>query len=238
MKQDDATVRIALIHALEESVLPSRAAFSQEWPEAYCYDLLDSSLAVDLALQGSIDPAMIGRFEDLARYAQATSGKGGKTAGLLFTCSAFGPAIDRAKRQCSVPVLRPNEAAFEEALAMGSRIGLVVSFPPSLAAMEGELRSMAAEAGRQVTIKSALAHEALLALKAGDGPAHDRIVAESAASLGAVDALVLCQFSMARAAQTVAARCGVVPLTTPQSAVRKMKASVFAGRETIQFSHK
>ena len=37
--------RIALIHALEESVLPARAAFDAEWPEAFCFDLLDASLA-------------------------------------------------------------------------------------------------------------------------------------------------------------------------------------------------
>ena len=45
----EAAPRIALIHALEESVLPARAAFAAHWPEAHAFDLLDTSLATDLA---------------------------------------------------------------------------------------------------------------------------------------------------------------------------------------------
>ncbi len=51
------TARIALIHALAESVAPSHAAFARIWPEAYAYDLLDTSLAVDReAAAGSTMP--------------------------------------------------------------------------------------------------------------------------------------------------------------------------------------
>ena len=44
--------RIALIHALEESVAPIRAAFREAWPEAFAFDLLDTSLAIDRAHAG------------------------------------------------------------------------------------------------------------------------------------------------------------------------------------------
>src|SRR5450631_4118315 len=106
----NASVRIALIHALSESVEPARAAFAEQWPEAYCFDLFDTSLADDRADRAEIDPTMIERFISLAAYARSTVGRGGKTAGILFTCSAFGPAIDAVKACSTFPVLRPNEA--------------------------------------------------------------------------------------------------------------------------------
>ncbi len=108
--------RIALIHALAESVAPIRAAFATHWPGAACFDLLDTSLSADLAAAGRLEAEMIARFRTLARYAAGTSGAGGQTAAILFTCSAFGPAIEAVKAGLSIPVMRPNEAAFEQAL--------------------------------------------------------------------------------------------------------------------------
>ncbi len=118
---------------------PSRTAFREYWPEALVFDLLDKSLAVDLAAAGHLDAAMTRRFVTLADYAATGSGAGGMPAGILFTCSAFGPAIEAVKNRLAIPGFRPNEAAFRAALAQGDRIGLLVSFGPSAAALSREL---------------------------------------------------------------------------------------------------
>jgi len=218
-----APVRIALIHALEESVLPIRQAFAKLWPQAYAFDLLDTSLAVDLEQAGRLDDAMTGRFHNLANYALGSEGEGGRTRGILFTCSAFGPAIEAVKARASVPVLRPNEAAFEMALAEGDRIGLVVTFGPSLEALKQELLDMAALQGKQITVDAVLAEGALAALKAGDGDRHDQLAAEAAARLGDVDVIVLGQFSLARARSYVENRTRRPVITTPESSVLTMR---------------
>lgn len=215
--------RIALIHALEESVLPARAAFARAWPEAFCFDLLDTSLAVDLADAGKLDQAMMQRFETLADYALASEGKAGATQAILFTCSAFGPAIDAVKQKLSVPVLRPNEAAFEQALAIGPRIALAVTFGPSLPALSAELEAMAQLAGSRVQITPILVEGALAALKAGDGPLHDRLVVEALGDIRDVDAIVLGQFSLARAADPLSQVVSVPVLTTPGAAVQSLR---------------
>ncbi|MFT4076961.1 MAG: aspartate/glutamate racemase family protein [Asticcacaulis sp.] len=212
-------VRIALIHALEESVLPIRQAFVKLWPEAYVFDLLDTSLAVDLAHEGQLDAAMKDRFRTLADYALGSQGKGGRTQGILFTCSAFGPAIAAVKARVSAPVLRPNEAAFEAALAAGDKIGLVVTFGPSLEALKQELFDMAVVRDRRIEVQAILAEGALEALKSGDGESHDRLAAEAAAKLTNVDVIVLGQFSLARARQAVEDRTTRPVITTPESAV-------------------
>ncbi len=215
--------RIALLHALEESVLPARAAFAASWPEAKTFDLLDTSLATDLAERGSLDDAMTGRFLTLGRYASASEGVSGPARAILFTCSAFGPAIEAVKRDLPIPVLRPNESAFAEALALGGRIGLLVTFAPSLPALRRELDEMA---GRPVDVEGVVVEGALAALKAGDGATHDRLAAEAAARLSGIDTLILGQFSLARARPAIEAATGLRVVTTPEAAIRGLKRAL------------
>jgi Asp/Glu/hydantoin racemase len=229
MPAADPVARIALIHALEESVRPAREAFAHHWPEAFAFDLLDTSLAIDRAEAGRLDDDMMARFRTLADYAATSGGKGGRTAGILFTCSAFGPAIDAVKARVTIPVLRPNEAAFESALNMGDKLGLVVSFEPSRASLEEELRAMGKERRCDVTIRTEVAAGALEALKAGDGDRHDLLVADAAVRLaGHVDAIILGQFSLARAHDRVALGAGIPVITTPRSAVEGLRARVLS----------
>jgi hypothetical protein len=208
--------RIALIHALAHSVAPIDAAFEQHWPEARRMNLLDDSLSADLACSGTLDTAMHTRFIALADYAVGTGAQA-----LLFTCSAFGPCIDAvAQRHSAMPVLRPNEAMIDEAVAAaaGGRIGLVASFAMSLQTMPDEFPPEARPL-------CALAEGALAALEAGDAAAHDAACADAAASLAAQGCCViaLAQFSLARAAPSVAARTGLPVLSTPGSAVLRLR---------------
>lgn len=223
--------RIALIHALAESLPPIHEAFARHWPEAIPFDVFDSSLARDLAHAGKLEASMVERFLTLGRYAADAQGEGGGTAAVLFTCSAFGPAIDAVKGALTIPVLRPNEATFNRALDMGGHIGLLVTFPPSLPALEAELHSMAAERGMRVCVTSRVIDDALAALKRGDGEQHDRRAAEVAAGMPKTDCLILGQFSLARAAAAVQATVACPVLTTPRSAVEQLRF-MLAARET------
>jgi len=211
-------MRIGLIHALKHSIAPIEAAFAQLWPQARLANLLDDSLAADLASDGRLTPAMTARFLTLARYAAASGAEG-----ILFTCSAFGPCIEACARELApIPVLKPNEAMIEEALATagrGGRIGLMASFAPTLDSMPPEFTA----ADPTTKLVPCLAEGALAALDRGDGAAHDRHTAEAAKRLLDCDAIALSQFSLARAAPAVAAATGKPVLTTPDSAVRKLR---------------
>jgi hypothetical protein len=215
--------RIAVIHALRESQVPAWNAFGDIWPEARIFNILDDSLSTDLAEAGTLTPFMTERFLTLGRYAAATDRGAQRTAAILFTCSAFGPAIDAVKDELEIPVLRPNEAAFEAALDIGERIALLTTFPKSLPPLVHELEDMAGARRLKPKIQTIVAEGGLEALQAGDGAAHDEIVAATAARLPPVDVLVLCQFSLARAAGAIAPLPGRTVLTTPASAVAKLK---------------
>lgn len=218
--------RILLIHALRESQVPSWNAFAAGWPEARVHNLLDDSLSADLAAEGGLGPAMVDRFRTLGRYGAASGAKGRRTDAILFTCSAFGPAIDAVKADLAIPVLKPNEAAFDEALACGPRIGLIVTFAPSLPAMQAELEAMARERGVALRLTGRVVAGALAALQSGRPEEHDRLVAAAAAEMPALEALVLGQFSLARAAAAIAPAAGRRVLTTPEAAVARLRRLV------------
>lgn len=217
--------RICLIHALRDSMAPANAAMAQGWPEARIANLLDDSLSTDLAAQhGRLDAAMIERFIRLARYARETGADG-----ILFTCSAFGAAIDAVKAAMPIPVLKPNEAALEVALDAGMRIALLATFAATIPSMTHELETGARARAIVPTIMTRVVDGALAALQAGDAPRHDALIAAAASSFGSADALVLAQFSMARAATGIPASGRRRVITTPDSAVAKLRRLVEAG---------
>jgi len=218
----DTAPRIALIHALAHSIAPINAELDRSWPECVRMNLLDDSLAADLARSAAgLDARMTARFVALAAYAIGTGARG-----ILFTCSAFGSCIDAvAARWPEIPVQKPNEAMIDEAVRAATsggrrgRIGLVATFAPTLA-------SMPAEFPAGVEVIPVLADGALAALDAGDNSTHDRLAADAARRAHAMgcDVIALAQFSLARAAPAVASAVPLPVLATPASAVRLMRA--------------
>jgi aspartate/glutamate racemase len=213
------SVRIALIHATPVAMPPVIEAFQRGWPEAETMNLLDDSLSFDLARVGRIDEAMRQRFATLADYASGTG-----SDGILFTCSAFGEAIEAVARQAQIPVLKPNEAMFAEAMAGGHSVGLLATFQPSIPSMEQEFVQMAATRNKDIRLETVWVPEAMEALASGDPARHDDLIAAAAPRLAHCDVVMLAQFSMARALPAVRQALPRPVLTSPDSAVAKLKA--------------
>jgi Asp/Glu/hydantoin racemase len=205
-------MRIALIHALKHSIQPIESSFARLWPEARLMNLLDDSLSADLARDGGLTDAMAERFLALGRYVASTGADA-----ILFTCSAFGPCIEAvARAHAPMPVLKPNEAMIEQAARTGRKVGLLSTFPPTLVSMPREFPA-------SVKLVPKLAEGALGALDRGDRAAHDRLVVEASKDLRDCDVIALAQYSMAPAASAVEQATGRPVLTTPDSAVSKLK---------------
>lgn len=210
--------RIFLVHAVAVAVAPIAEAFARAWPAAETVNLLEDSLSPDRARDPNLTDAMAARIRALARYACTADAQG-----VLFTCSAFGPAIETAAAESPIPVLKPNEAMFEAAFALGSNIGMLATFAPSVATMDAEFRCEAERISPAATLATVLVDRALDALKGGDADAHNRLVASRATELAACDAILLAHFSTSRAAQAVRAAVDRPVLSSPDAAVAKLK---------------
>jgi Asp/Glu/hydantoin racemase len=213
-----ATPRIALIHATPVAVEPIERALQRSWPEAKAGNLLDDSLSPDLAAAGRITEELTDRIVALARYARSTGADA-----ILFTCSAFGSAIDRAAAIVPIPVLKPNEAMFEAAIAAGRRSLMIATFAPAKPSMEAEFHDEVRRLKSDARLTTILVEPAMQALRAGDGQTHDRLIADRARGETDYDAIMLAHFSTSRAADAVRAVTDRPVLTSPDAAVEKMK---------------
>lgn len=211
--------RIALIHATPVAIQPIVATFAERWPDAVIHNILDDSLPGDLERAGGLDAKMDERFVRLARYAADCGADG-----ILFTCSAFGRSIEAAAAAVQpMPVLKPNEAMFDEALKLGQRIGMIATFQPSIPSMEEEFQAIATAAGSSAQLTSVCVPDAMAALKSGDAETHNRLIAAAAAALADADAILLAQFSTAKAREAVRKATGLPVLTSPASAVTALQ---------------
>ena len=215
--------RIALIHATPAAVDPIRASLAEAWPEPDLVNLLDDSLSRDRALTAELTDGIFRRFDALGRYAVSLGADA-----ILFTCSAFGPAIERVARSIKMPVLKPNEAMFAEAIATGGRIGMLATFEPSIASMSQEFEEQAKRAGSSARLKSVFVPGAMAALQAGQRERHDALVMAAAARLAGCDTIMLAQFSMAPTAAALRQRTSVSILTSPASAVSALRIRLAA----------
>ena len=222
------SARIGVIHATRVAVSPIEAAFESHWPEAGVVQLIDESLSRDLERIGHLTSEINERVENLAAFAH----RGGAQS-ILYSCSAFGPAIEAAGARLPLPVLKPNQAMLEEAIALGSRIQVLATYKPSGPAIRRELEALAAQKEVGLVIEDSYVPGALDALHAGDPDTHDALIAQAAAEEPLADVVLLAQFSMARARGEVSGRVDAKVLSSPESAVltlkRMMRAPVNGG---------
>lgn len=215
---DRAGPRIALVHAVEVAIAPIAAAFREHWPEAGLVNLWDDSLSGDRARDGSLTEAMTVRIGALGDYAVSTGAQA-----VLYTCSAFGPAIEAFAARSPVPVLKPNEAMFDAALDAGDDIGMLATFPPSVDSMEAEFHAATRARGGNARLRTVLVDDALDALKAGDAETHNALLAEAATALADCDAVMLAHFSTSRARSAVRARLSAPVLSSPDAAALTLR---------------
>lgn len=217
-----APPRIVLYHATPVAMDPVKSAMERLWPEAEAVNLLDDGLTIDRAKDGpELSEELTERFVDFGRYAHRIGADG-----ILVTCSAFGPAIDRMAAELPVPVLKPNEAMFREAIAAGRRIGMLATFAPAVSTMEDEFRQFSEEAGIAAQLDTIVVGEAITHLRKGDAETHNRLVAARAPEFSEHDAIMLAHFSTSRAAQTTRDAVSIPVLSAPDAAVKRMRALV------------
>lgn len=213
-----ASPRIVLFHATPVAMDPIRTAFQRGWPEAETVNLLDDSLSLDRARTDDLSEEIVERFVGLGRHARRSGADG-----ILVTCSAFGPAIDRMIEEFDIPVLKPNEAMFRQALGQGTRIGMLATFAPSVSTMTEEFDGFVQETDGEATLDTIVVVDAMDRLRSGDPDGHNRLVAARAPEFSGHDAIMLAHFSTSRALEAVRAAVPVPVLSAPDAAVARMR---------------
>jgi Asp/Glu/hydantoin racemase len=209
---------LAIIHTSPTLTPLFGALCAEQMPGTAVFHMVDESLIKDTIRTGSLRRVTMRRVLSLIESAE----NAGADA-VLVTCSSIGAAIAIGQQIFDVPVIRVDEAMAEEAVRMGTRIGVMATLKTTLEPTLELLRAKAAEAGKEIELVSSLCDGAFDAVIAGDTETHDRILSRALREdMKGVDVVVLAQASMARVVKAMPPGALAMPvLSSPELAVRQ-----------------
>ena len=176
----------------------------------------DSSLIEDVIANGELTPDTSQRV--LAHLAAAEEAAADY---IMVTCSSIGPAVDAAQGRLHKPLLRVDQPLADQAVRLGSKVGVVATLNTTLVPTTELIRRRAEAIGKEVEITAVVCQDAFQAFVDGETDRYDAVVIEAVQRLAqTVDVIVLAQASMAGAVAKIDAETlGVPVLSSPSLAV-------------------
>lgn len=207
--------RVGLFHGAVGAIAPITAEWRTTAPEVALAHYVDEGFLAAIERDGP-QPAVVAR---LARWLDCIARDG--VDAILMTCSCASPLAPALRPTLRCPLVAIDEAMLADALAAGSRLGIVATLP---AAAETTERLLRAAATRPLTTSVRVAPGAAAHLRAGQTAEHDTAIRSAIAELGQnLDAIVLAQVSMRSAVAGSPPGTFPVPvLTSGASAVRRI----------------
>ncbi|MEU9748177.1 aspartate/glutamate racemase family protein [Streptomyces niveus] len=211
--------RIALISATPTAVAPAVAGLAEKFPEAEPWNLLDDRLLADAPQAGPLPPALVDRMGRLIDYALA-----GRADGVLLTCSLYGSVVEAV--DTPVPLLAPDTAAFEQALAPGfGRVLVLASLEAAEQDSVARFSAAATAAGSVTEPVGVVAPDALDAARRNDPSALlEALRTACLPHIADVDAVLLAQYSLAPAAAPLSTALGLPVVSGPHAAATALRS--------------
>ncbi|WP_329020254.1 aspartate/glutamate racemase family protein [Streptomyces sp. NBC_00690] len=218
--------RIALISATPTAIAPAVAGLAEEFPAAEPWNLLDDRLLADAPQDGPLPPTLVDRMGRLIGHALA-----GGADGVLLTCSLYGAVTETV--ETPVPLLPPDKAAFEQALALssgGGRVLVLASFEAAMRDSVTRFTAAAVAAGSATEPIGVVAPAAFDAAREGDISAlFDALRNACLPHIADADAVLLAQYSLAPAAAPLSTALGVPVVSGPRAAAAALRSTLTGG---------
>jgi len=181
--------------------------------------IADELLLKIIQAQGGLSPAVNRR---VAEHAIAAEQAG--VVAFQCTCSSISPSVDTIRPLVSIPVLKVDEPMVDEALRLGTRVGVVATALTTLKPTTDLVHLRATELGYTVQVEPVLCEDAYAAMLAGDTSKHDAIVRKYVIDLmDRNDVIILAQVSMARVLEGISPDEARVPiLSSPRLAMKRL----------------
>lgn len=202
------TKTLGLVHTSATLVPVFQELCKQYIPHVNVFNIVDDSLIKQVISRGELRADTARR---VVNYAGSAESAGADY--IMFTCSSIGAAVEAAADLTQVPVLRVDQPMADQAVATGSRIGVIATLPTTLAPTSDLVQRRAAVVGKDIQLKAVLCEGAFQALMGGNPALHDTMVAKALKELSTqVDVIVLAQASMARVVDTLSEAEKIVPI--------------------------
>lgn len=187
--------KLAVISATRVSLEPVEQTAARQFPNVELVHFLDESMSL-MAKQsgGRITPSNLCRMVGHIHRANMNGADG-----ILLSCTIFSPYAEMLQSFSEAPLAAADVAAFEKAAELYKKIGVVVTFEPTLLSVKTVVDNCKAKIA-PVEADIRLAKGAFEALTQGDEETHIRLICSCAEALAKdCDAVVLSQMSQLRA---------------------------------------
>jgi hypothetical protein len=216
---------VALISANPAAMMPANSAFTEEFPEARLWNILDDRLQDDADPRG-VTGSLAERMHRLIDHAVLEGADA-----ILLTCPVYAAALRSYADKCPVPLLDPDEMALNGVLREAPGTVLVLaSAPQPLTVSINRFINQSAERGIPVEIRGAVAKQAKAATLAGNTTElTDALVSAVTEQPTSPDAILLAQYSLAPAARTLETATGIPVFSGPLSSAAALRRTTLGG---------
>jgi aspartate/glutamate racemase len=194
MKKDLSNRTLGIIHA---NIITSRMIqkyIDEIIPEVNIMHVVDDTIQRENIAAGvGVIPKV--NYYKFAQYAHNL--EEAKADVILLACSTFNYAAELARPMINTPIAQIDRPMMEIAVRQGNRIGLLATLPTTVPSSERLLRIAAAEANKEIEIKTVLCSEAFEEIAKGNTDKHNEILMKQIDKLSnEVDSIVMAQLSM------------------------------------------
>ncbi|MFD2611928.1 aspartate/glutamate racemase family protein [Paenibacillus gansuensis] len=209
---------LAILHTTTVTVDPLKQLAGELIPGCSVINFVDDSILPQLARNGGNLAEVENRLVHYAKFAEEAGADC-----ILNACSSVGALVEKERAAVTIPVIRIDEAMAEQAVRLGSRIGVAATLQTTLKPTVTLLEAKARQAGKRVELSPMLVEEAYRRLLAGDKQGHDDVLASELERLVLLtDLVVLAQASMARVADLLPKEMQGRFVTSPRLGMQKV----------------
>lgn len=191
---------IGVIHATAKSIKPVTDAVNERYPSTTIVNFLNENLTVRTNQMSIVDEKALRMFARLVFEAQET-----ELDGILVACSIFCPHVPLLRNFGETPIMAIDMPMITKAAELGNKIGILHTNNSAGTITEGQILSYAKSKGRKVETITHQCLDALQEIDAGNEQLHNERIADAVIKMKyqGCDTVVLCQISMANAANLV-----------------------------------
>lgn len=216
-------IPVSFIHTSPAAIPPLMQYYGEHAPDLEITNQLDDGLLRYLS-RGATENAER-RLGEMVATAREDYG----ASVALVTCSSVTTEmVAHLQKDAGIPLLKIDNPMAEEAVRAGKRLGVVMSFRPTMEPTTRLLREAAERAGTDVELISGLVTEAYDALLGGRPEEHDRLLLARIDELaaGGVNGIVLAQVSMARLLPKLQGRLQIPVFSSLPSSLQRIRSAL------------